>query len=457
MINILNKHYKIEIVKTIQLTFPILIAQLGVVLMGVCDNIMVGRFLGKVSLGASGISNSVAFLIGSLAIGGMSVVAPMVSKANAEDDSLKLKSIFFSSIWVAFGYSVVLSLIGYIFVLNFNILDQPSEVVHQAIPFFVIILISNIPMYFFVSAKQLTDGLSFPKISMIITIFGLLFNIVFNFILINGKYGFPRLGLNGAAISTLISRILMVLILFGYIFSNSRFKSILSQKLNNYFDSKLISYIYKLSLPGGLQFFFEIGAFTFAVIMMGWINEDSLAAHQIAINIASTTYMMASGIGFAGGIRVGEAWGLKSLRLIKTAGYSAYLLVFMFMLLSMVFILVFDSQLIDFYINDAEVKQIALKLLVIAAIFQLSDGLQVVGLGVLRGLADIKLPTLITFISYWVIALPGGYLMCFKLGLGALGIWLSLLFGLSFSAVFLYLRFNNLIRPSNIRLKIQKG
>jgi multidrug resistance protein, MATE family len=457
MIKQINKHYKKEIVKTLNLAFPILIAQLGVVLMGVCDNIMVGRYLGKISLGAAGISNSVSYLIASLAIGGISVIAPRVSKAKAEKDLGQLKRIFYSTFFVSFGYSLVLSILGLVCVYNFELLNQSSIINKEAIPFFSVILISNIPMYFFVGAKQLSDGLSLPKISMNITIIGVCINLALNYVLINGLLGFPKLGLVGSALSTLIARATMLLILLSYIFTNTRFKEILSQRISKIFNSQLIVTIYKLSIPGGLQFFFEIGAFSFAVIMMGWINEDSLAAHQIAINIAATTYMMASGIGFAGGIRVGDAWGLKSLRQIKTAGYSAIILVFLFMTISMIFILLFDATLVDLYISDPEVKRIALQLLVIAAIFQLSDGIQVVGLGILRGLADVKIPTIITFVSYWLIALPGGYLMCFVFKMGAIGIWLGLLLGLSFAGLFLLIRFTNLIKPEIIKKRIKKG
>jgi MATE family multidrug resistance protein len=184
---------------------------------------------------------------------------------------------------------------------------------------------------------------------------------------------------------------------------------------------------------------------------MGWISETALAAHQIAINIASSTYMMATGFSFAGGIRVGEAWGKRSIKGIKLSGFSAYFLVFLFMSLCSVLILVFDKYLLGLYIDDVEVTKIALPLLGIAAFFQLSDGIQVVGLGILRGLADIKLPTIITFVAYWVVALPLGYLLGFQFGLASVGIWLGLLAGLTVSAVFLYFRFRKLTKAHALR------
>jgi MATE family multidrug resistance protein len=190
--------------------------------------------------------------------------------------------------------------------------------------------------------------------------------------------------------------------------------------------------------------------------MMGWISETALAAHQIAINIASLTFMMATGFSFAAGIRVGEAWGNRSPKGIRVAGFAAYFLVFAFMSVCSLAMVLFDRFLLELYINDAEVINLALPLLGIAAIFQLSDGIQVVGLGVLRGLADIKIPTIITFVAYWVVALPLGYVLGFVFGLKSIGIWLGLLCGLTVSALFLYFRFRYLINYKNLKSRFAK-
>lgn len=445
--------FKKELGITLKLAIPIVVAQLGVVLMGVTDNIMVGRLLGKTALGVSGIANSIAYLISSIAVGGMAVVAPMISKAKAEADIPKIRNLFTSSLWVALGFSVILTIPGIIAYFNFEHLGQPENINQSAPEFLFYILLSNIPLYFFVSAKQFTDGLSKPYVAMSITLTGLVLNLAGNYLLITGSFGFPRLGLPGAAISTLASRVIMAIALICYIRYSGKFKNYFENfKVN--FNTELVKKISSLSVPGGFQFFFEIGAFSFAVIMMGWISETALAAHQIAINIASTTYMMASGIAFAGGIRVGEAWGMRSPKRIRTSGYAAYLLVFSFMTICMLIIFVFKSQLLSVYINDEDVLAVAIPLLVIASIFQLSDGLQVVGLGALRGLSDVKIPTFITFIAYWIIALPLGYILGFIFNLQSIGIWIGLLTGLSVSAVLLYYRFFQLIKPSKLKNRL---
>jgi MATE family multidrug resistance protein len=450
--NMFTTDLKKEIKLTLNLAVPIIVGQLGVVMMAITDNIMVGRFLGKIELGAAGIANSIAYLIASLAVGGMSVVAPMVSKCAAEKDEKALKELFISTLCVAGIFCIVLSGIGVWVFFNFEIFQQ-SSIINQTAPGFLIyILASNIPLFLFLGLKQFADGLSKPKVAMAITAMGLIVNTFGNYVLINGAWGFPKLGFDGAAISTFLTRLVMLVLLFLYLRYSQTFHGVF-RRLRFQVNMGLTKEILFRSIPGGFQFFFEIAAFSTAIIMMGWISETALAAHQIAINIASSTYMMATGFSFAGGIRVGEAWGKRSIKGIKLSGFSAYFLVFLFMSLCSVLILVFDKYLLGLYIDDVEVTKIALPLLGIAAFFQLSDGIQVVGLGILRGLADIKLPTIITFVAYWVVALPLGYLLGFQFGLASVGIWLGLLAGLTVSAVFLYFRFRKLTKANALRRK----
>lgn len=452
----LQEKFKKELKLSFNLAVPIIIGQLGVVMMAVTDNIMVGRFLGKIDLGASGIANSIAFLIASLAVGGMSVVAPMVSKRAAEKNWLGLQELFVNTVTVSILFSLVLSAIGYFTFRNFELFQQSAIINQKAPAFLLIILASNIPLFLFFALKQFADGLSRPQVVMTITVIGLFANIVGNYTLINGLGFVPEMGLQGAAIATFITRVLMLIMLYFYLIYNRQFTAYfknLSYKPNK----KLILLILERSIPGGFQVFFEIAAFSMAIIMMGWISETALAAHQIAINIASLTFMMATGFSFAGGIRVGEAWGNRSPKGIRVAGYAAYFLVFGFMSFCSFVIVLFDRFLLELYINDAEVINLALPLLGIAAIFQLSDGIQVVGLGVLRGLADIKIPTIITFVAYWVVALPLGYVLGFVFGLKSIGIWLGLLCGLTVSALFLYFRFRNLITYKNLKSRFAKA
>jgi MATE family multidrug resistance protein len=241
----------------------------------------------------------------------------------------------------------------------------------------------------------------------------------------------------------------MMLALLAYLFNTKTFKKYFHIKYKSLKTNDLVSMIFKIGVPSGLQFFFEIAAFSLAVIMMGWLGENQLAAHQIAINVASTTYMMASGLAIAGGIRVGEGRGLKNVRKIRFSGNVALLLVTIFMTAMMLVILVFNRFLVELYIADNEVIVIAMRLMIVAAIFQLSDGIQVVSLGILRGISDVNIPTWITMFAYWVISLPLGYLLAFNLEMDAIGIWFGLLAGLTVSAVLLTARFYFLIKKLN--------
>jgi MATE family multidrug resistance protein len=204
----------------------------------------------------------------------------------------------------------------------------------------------------------------------------------------------------------------------------------------------VIKKILRLGLPSGFQYFFEVGAFSFAVIMIGWIGANQLAAHQIAINLASISFMAILGISQAASIRVGNALGEQDILKIRKAGFTAIALGAFVQCFSGLIFIIFNHLLPQLYINDPVVVSIASELLIIAALFQISDGVQGVGIGVLRGLTDIKGPTLITFIAYWVISLPVGYLLAFVFNFGVYGVWVGLLIGLTVSAIMLTIRFN---------------
>ena len=443
---VFSKVYEDEIKKTFFLALPIVVAQLGVVLMGVTDNIMVGRYIGKIGLGAAGIANSIAFLIASIGIGGLSVVAPLISKAKAERNISEINRLFRAGIVVSLWFGLVLGLIGGVCIYFFDIFQQSPEINRQAPMFMAIIILSNVFMFVFAAAKQLSDGLSRTYVAMIITVIGLILNLVFNILLINGYAGLPKLGLNGSATSTLITRILMMFAMLAYLYNNSAFTRYLKSKYNSLKTSDLVVNIFRIGVPSGLQFFFEIAAFSLAVIMMGWLGENQLAAHQIAINVAATTYMMAAGLGVAGGIRVGEGRGLKSTHKIRISANVALLLVMAFMATMMLLLFVFNRFVVELYISDVEVIKIAMQLMIIAAVFQLSDGIQVVSLGVLRGISDVNIPTWITMFAYWGVALPLGYFLGFSMKLDAIGIWIGLLAGLTISAILLTFRFDQLIK-----------
>ena len=435
------KFLKEEVFKTLRLAYPVIIGQLGIIMMGVVDSLMVGQ-LGSVPLAAASLGNSIIFIILIIGIGSSIVVSPIVAILVGGKRFSECGTYFRQSLVV----NIVLSLIMIVIILlgvNFiYLLNQPTEIIEQTIVYMTIVGLSAFPLMIYQTYKQFIEGLSIMKPAMIIAITANLINAGANWILIFGKFGLPALGIAGAAWATFTSRVFMSLAIMIYVMRNEKFKQF---DVNFHFrglDFKIIKKLLRLGLPSGFQYFFEVGAFSFAVIMIGWIGANELAAHQIAINLASISFMAVLGISQAASIRVGNAMGEKSVNKIRKAGFTGIFLGASTMFLAGVTFIILNDFLPTLYINDENVIEIASRLIIIAALFQLSDGTQAVGIGVLRGLTDVKGPTIITFIAYWVISLPIAYLLAFNFHLGVDGVWIGLLIGLTASALMLTFRFN---------------
>lgn len=434
---------KVDFNTTFSLAYPVMLSQLGQVMVGVADNIMVGR-LGAIPLAAASLANSIFFLMLMFGIGISMAVTPMVAAADGEGKKGKIGR-FLSHGFVINGFS---SLVLFLVILGLSPglkwLGQPEEVVILAIPYLLIITFSLVPFMFFQTYKQFIEGLSQTKQAMYITVLFNVFNVGLNWLLIYGHWGFPAMGLNGAGWATLISRILMAMAIYLYVTRSERYARYLRGFSLKNLRFAIIKKMLRIGIPTGLQFVFEVGAFSTAAIMMGWIGVNALAAHQIAINLASISYMMASGLSAAAMVRVGNQLGRRDIGKLRQVGFSIFGMVAVFMLLFGLAFLLFRNYLPLLYIEERGVVEMAATLLVVAAFFQISDGLQVVGLGALRGLSDVKVPTLVTLVAYWVIGLPLGYFLSFHLGWNELGIWMGLLTGLTLTAAMLIYRFHSL-------------
>lgn len=432
--------YLQDIKETLLLGYPIIIAQLGIVLMGVADTIQVGE-IGAAPLAASGIANSTFFLVIIIGIGILSIISPLLATAKSQDEneqcSLLLTNALRVSVWIALLTILVLFFLTF----NFNWFNQKPEVEVLAIPYLYIITISALPMMLFIAARNFTDGLSYTKISMWITFIGVFLNVFLNWVLIHGKLGLPALGLNGAGYATLLTRIFMTVAILYYIFQTKVFEAYLVNFSIRNYHSAITTKILQLGIPAGMQYFFEMAAFVGAAMMAGWIGVHQLAAHQIAINLSAITYMMASGLASAGAIRVGDAQGENSREKTLRAGTSAFVLATLLMTVACLVFIFLNYFLVGLYISDVKVVEIAVILLIIAGFFQLSDGIQCVALGALRGLQDVNIPTFITLFAYWVVGIPFGYFLSFYLQMNVYGIWIGLSVGLTVSAVLLTTRF----------------
>jgi MATE family multidrug resistance protein len=278
---------------------------------------------------------------------------------------------------------------------------------------------------------------------MKLSILGLGLNLFLNIGLVFGKFGFPEMGLLGSATATLISRILIFIAMWLVYKRSDVSKPYLTiQKADNQYFINLL----KISIPMAFQLFFEVAAFCGAGIMVGWFpGEQAIIgrdAHQIALNMASGTFMVFIGLSVAGSVRVGEAFGRGNQADIVKAGKATLSMGIAFAVLSATFLILFREKITALYgIHDAAVQSVTIRLIVIAAIFQLFDGTQCIGAGLLRGIQDVKIPTLITFIAYWVIWIPLAYYLGFILNLGIDGIWYADVIALAFAAICLNWRF----------------
>lgn len=434
-------NFKKHFPKTFALAYPVMLSQLGQVGVGIADTMMVGR-LGAETLAAASLGNSIFFVIMMFGIGVSMSITPLVASADGEGKSKRITRIFKHGFIINVFTGMILFMLILLASPGLYHLNQPLEVVNLAIPYLAIVTFSLLPFMVFQTFKQFTEGMSQTKQAMAITILCNLLNVFLNWVMIYGNLGFPALGLNGAGYATLISRILMAAIMFYYVWNSKRYKP---YKLSFGFKKlsfPLVSKMLNIGVPTGFQFVFETGAFSAAAIMMGWIGTNALAAHQIAINLASISYMMASGLSSAATVRVGNQLGRRDIQNLREIGFTSFSMAALFMVFFAVGFIVFRNYLPMLYINDSSVVEMAASLLIFAGIFQLSDGVQVVGLGALRGMADVRIPTIITLVAYWVIGLPLGYFLAFNYGYNEHGIWCGLLIGLTVAAAMLVFRFN---------------
>lgn len=379
-------------------------------------------------------------------IGVSYAITPLVAQADGANDTRKVIDTLKNGTLINLVTGIIL--VGFIFSIEpfMHRMGQPQEVVTLGIPYLNIVTLSILPTMIFQTYRQFAEGLQRTRVAMIIVVLSNLVNIALNYVLIFGHYGFPEMGLNGAGWATLIARCLMALGMLVYVFYGRKFQAFTAGfSLGNYSRS-LISKMLHIGLPAGSQFIFEAGAFGFSALMMGWLGTTALAAHQIAINLATISYMTTSGMGAAATIRVGNFWGQKDRKNLRSSAFTMIGMAGVLMLLWALLFIFGREMLPSLYIDDPVVIDLTAILLIIGAFFQLSDGIQVVTAGALRGLQDVKVPSLLIFVSYWVIALPMGYWLAFPLKMGASGIWIGLSVGLTLTATAMIVRFNKLSR-----------
>lgn len=420
------------------LALPIIVSQLGMIGMTTADTVMVGR-LGAIPLAAAGLGSAIHTFTVVICTGILLGMAPLVSQAFGAGDRARCRSILIQGLWLSLMLSVPLMLTTIFGKPIARATGVESHVANLTGAYLFSLTVGIPPLLMFTALRQYLEGMGRARPSMVITFIGLATNILVNFILIFGVHGVVRpLGLVGAGYATSIGRWVMVMATLLYIHFHPDIRPFDRVRFSP--DRGLLRRIVSIGLPAGAHFGLEVGLFAFAAVMMGWLGPIPLAAHQVVLNLAATTFMVALGVSIAGSIRVGQHIGAARERAVHHAVEATYLLAVGFMFLCALLFLVIPRVLIGLYTQDPAIVTVAIPLLLCAAAFQIFDGAQVAGTGVLRGAADTRVPMIVALFGYWLCGLPVGYWLGFRAGMGAVGVWIGLSVGLAVVALLLLFR-----------------
>lgn len=424
----------------LKIGIPIMLGQACTVILSFADNIMIGWY-GVNELAASsfvnGLINLFIFTELGFACGMTPVVGSMFGVKDTDGIGKTLKNSIVLNGIVGIAALVIMAVI-YIFLDRFG---QEEQLLPLIRPYYAVVGISTIFAFGFNTLKQFTDGICQPIVSMVILMGGNLLNILGNWVLIYGKAGFPELGLLGAGISTLASRVIMLAVFMVYILHSSRFREYSIAFRRSRVTRQSIWRLFNLGYPLALQTGMETSTFSISAVMVGWIGATALAAHQVAITISQICFLLMTGLASAVSILVSNAYGRHDLQSVRQYAGKGYLLIFGVSVTFCTIIYIFRSGIIGMFTDSEQVTAIAMSLLFVLFSYQIGDGLQLCFCNALRGIQDVKPIMLMAFISYYAIAIPAAYLLGFKAGLGTIGVWLGFPIGLTTAGLFYYTRF----------------
>ena len=431
--------------ETLILALPVMLTQLGQVSVNIVDNIIVGRLLGADALASVSLGNAVFFSLFIFGVGISFAIPPLVSEASAKNNTRRIQAVFEHGFVLNTTVGVILMLLLLMFIPLLYHLNQPEHILPDTSIYLRIMAFSILPFMLFQTLRETSEGLGFTIGVTIATIIANLINILFDYIFIKGLFGIPSMGVAGAGYATLLARGCMFFFLLFIMWRNPKTKQYIldfSLKMKG-FKKTMFQKMLRLGFPTALQMFFEVTAFAGAAFICGLVSAKDIAAHQIALSMASFTFNLCIGFSVASTVLVGRSYGKKDYKSVKQIGINNISLTFIYMAMCGLMFIIFKENLPQYFTKDNEtaVLNLASQLLIIAALFQLSDGVQVTTLGALRGLQDVKIPSIITFIAYWVITIPLGYYLCVTRQMGALGMWIALGIGLTLSAAMLIYRF----------------
>nr|WP_239106981.1 MATE family efflux transporter [Flavobacterium macrobrachii] len=447
-------NYTKEFKYNLKLAYPVILGMIGHTLVGIVDNIMVGK-IGPTELAAVSLGNSFIFIAMSLGIGFSTAITPLVAEAHGKSNREEGRLAFHHGLYLCTILGLIL--FGFVFFSKplLSFMGQPEAVVTLAEPYLDIVGFSLVPLIMYQAYKQFADGMSQTKYSMWATIVGNVANVVINYFFIYGIWIFPELGIIGAAIGTIASRIIMLIFMHYIMKSKTKFHYYFEGFTLKEIKKEINLKIIKIGLPSSMQMFFEVALFTGAIWLCGMIGTTSQAANQIALSLASLTFMFAMGLSVTAMVRVANQKGQEDYIMLRTVGLSIFILAVILEIVFAILFIAFHQVLPIIFVNTQdlativetqEVISISAQLLIVAAFFQISDGIQVVVLGALRGLQDVKIPMYMTFVAYWVIGFPVSIYLGLYTDMKAVGVWIGLLAGLTAAALFLYLRFDYLTK-----------
>ena len=437
--------YMNKVREILKIGVPIMLGQACVIILAFADNIMIGWHSVNELAASSFVNNVMNFFI-LTELGFASGMTPIIGAFHGNGNVKGVGTTVRNGLLV----NGIIGLIGlvllaviYLFIDSFG---QEPELLPLIRPYFVIVGISIIFALGFNVLKQFTDGICKPVVSMLFLMGGNVLNIFGNWVLIYGKLGCPELGLMGAGLSTLISRILMLLCFVLYIFKSEQFKAYAQAIKEALFSCVKMRHIFNMGYPVAIQMGLEASTFSFSAIMVGWISVTALAAHQVAITISQLFFLMMQGLSFALSILVSNCYGIKDYAGIHAYVKRGILMIFGTSLSLSILLYIFRYPAVGMFTDSPEVAEIAVVLFYVLFAYQIGDGIQLCFANVLRGLQDVKPIMYAAFVSYYLIAIPVAYVLGFKAGLGAVGVWLGFPIGLTLAGLFFYARYRSDMR-----------